>query len=162
MPHRAFAIAVLAAVAAGAGCPRGASGPAASGPSTPSAVVTAARATLEQWRQAHEIRSFDALAKLYLREIDLIVIHEGVAVLGWSAVEAMLKERLGGSAIHVRLRDVHVSALGPDAAAAVATMSRERTEGTTTVQEQGTLSLALRRTDGEWVIVVEHYSYKRS
>lgn len=164
MKCMAFAIAAFIAAAAGAGtgCLRGAPAPAAPTVEAPAEVVAAARATIEQWRQAYEVRSLDALAKLYLQELDLAVVQEGNAILGWSAVEAMLKDRLArAEAIHVRLRDLQVVSLGQGLASAVATMSRELVSGTTTITEQGALSLVLRQRGDGWVIAAEHYSYRR-
>ena len=135
---------------------------------TPREVVAAAKATLEQWRQAYEVRSLDALAPLYAHDLDVVVVVEGTPLIGWSSVEAMLKDRLArAGTIHVRLKDIGVSSLGPTAASVVATMSREVTAGATTVTEAGTLTLALRHdhpaagSGGAWVIVAEHYSYRR-
>ena len=128
----------------------------------PKDVIAAAKGTIEQWRQAYEVRSFDALAKLYAHEIDLVVVHDGTPIMGWSAVEPVLRERLGKAReIHVRLKDVTVASLGPTAAAALATMTREISDGVTTVTENGALTLVLRRSGDGWQIVQEHYSFKR-
>ena len=134
------------------------------GPSatTPKEVVAAAKATIEQWRQGYEVRSVDALSKLYARDLDLVVVQEGQTMIGWSSVEAYLKDRIARAGqIHIRLKDVQVVSLGLEAASAVATMTRELTDGTTTVTEAGTLTLVLRKQGEGWVISSEHYSYKR-
>lgn len=155
--------AVLALVLAAAGCP--ATRPAETTPAAslaPKDVVAAAKGTIEQWRQAYEVRSFDALAKLYAHESDLVVVQDGTPLLGWSTVEPALRERLGkAKEIHVRLKDVTVASLGPSAAAALATMTREISDGVTTVTENGALTLVLRRGGDGWQIVQEHYSFKR-
>ena len=150
---------VLALLAAG--CPaRGPDAPTA--PVTPAEVVAAAKATVEQWRQGYEVRSFEALAKLYAHDPELVVVTEGAPLVGWKAIEGSLRDRLAhAGAIRVRLKDVQVASVAPGAATVVAGMTREVTEGATTATEQGTLTLTLRR-DGEgWVIVLEHYSYRR-
>ncbi len=146
-----------------AGCPGGKTrdpvGPSAT---TPKEVVTAVKATIEQWRQGYEVRSVDALAKLYAHDLDLVVVQEGLTMVGWSSVEAYLKDRIARAGqIHIRLKDVQVVALGLEAASAVATMTRELTDGTTTVTESGTLTLVVRKTPDGWAISSEHYSYKR-
>jgi hypothetical protein len=83
-------------------------------------------------------------------------------MIGWSSVEAYLKDRVARvGSIHIRLKDVQVIALGLEAASAIATMTRELSDGTTTVTENGTLTLVLRHTPAGWVISSEHYSYKR-
>lgn len=145
-----------------AGCPRG-GGSTTPVAETPKDVVEAARAMIEQWRQAYEVRSMSSLAPLYAHDLDVVVVQEGIALLGWSSVEAMLKDRLArAGTIRVRLKDVQVVSLAPEVAAATATMTREIGDGTTTVTESGALTLILRRVDdARWVIVSEHYSYKR-
>lgn len=128
----------------------------------PKEVVAAAKGVIEQWRQAYEVKSFDALAKLYAHGLDLVVVQDGLPLMGWSTVEPVLRERLGkAKEIHVRLKDVTVASLGPTAAAALATMTREVSDGVTTVTENGALTLVLRRSADGWQIVQEHYSYKR-
>src|SRR5438093_8467092 len=84
---------------------------------TQNEVVAAVRCAIEQWRQAYEVRSMDALAKLYAHDLDVVVVQNGVPVVGWSAVEAMLRDRLAhAKEIHVRLKDVQVASLSPDIA----------------------------------------------
>lgn len=158
---RSLVIAVILGVLAG--CPGSTPAPAGPSTATPQEVVTAAKATIEQWRQGYEVRSIEALSRLYAQDLDLVVVHEGTTHLGWSSVEAMLKDRLARAAsIRIRLKDVQVLSLGADAASAVATMTRELSEGATTITEAGTLTLVLRRQGGGWVITTEHYSYKRT
>lgn len=155
--------AVLVAVAIlVAGCPGGSRGPTSPSATTPKEVVTAVKATIEQWRQGYEVRSVDALAKLYAHDLDTVVVQEGLTMIGWSSVEAYLKDRIArAGAIHIRLKDIQVVSLGLEAASAVATMTRELTNENTTVTETGTLSLVLRHTPDGWLISLEHYSFKR-
>lgn len=145
------------------GCPGSrAPAPAAPSASTPKEVVAAAKATIEQWRQAYEIRSVDALSRLYAHDVDLVVVQEGQTLLGWSSVEGYLKDRVARAGmIHIRLKEVQVISLASEVASAVATMTREVGDGTTTVTENGTLTLVLRKQAAAWVITSEHYSYKR-
>jgi len=154
----AIAIALLAA-----GCPHGtATSTTPAGEAAPKDVVAAATGTIEQWRQAYEVRSFDALAKLYAHDLDLVVVQDGQPLMGWSTVEPALRDRLGkAKEIHVRLKDVTVASLGPTGAAALATMTREISDGVTTVTENGALTLVLRRGADGWQIIQEHYSFKR-
>jgi ketosteroid isomerase-like protein len=142
-------------------------------PATPREVVAAVRGAVEQWRQAYEARTFDVLAKLYRHDLEVVVVHDGAALIGWTSVEAMLRDRLArAKQIHVRLKDVQVTSLDDTVAFAIATMTREISDGVTTVTEDGAVTLVLRREcDPEqkaegacptrWVIVGEHYSYKR-
>jgi ketosteroid isomerase-like protein len=129
---------------------------------TPAEVVSAAAGLVEQYRQAYEVRSVDALAPLYLHDVDLAVVHQGRTFLGWSAVEHYLRETFTTAVeVRVRLGDVTVVALGGGGAAVTATMARSVSTGTTTVEERGTLSLSLRSEGERWVIVGEHFSYVR-
>lgn len=146
-----------------AGCPKGGpQEPVSPSAVTPKEVVSAVKATVEQWRQGYEVRSVDTLVKLYAHDLDVVVVQEGQTMIGWSSVEAYLKDRIARAGqIHIRLKDVSVIALGLEAASVTATMTRELTDGTTTVTENGTLTLVVRRTVEGWVISSEHYSYKR-
>jgi ketosteroid isomerase-like protein len=167
--------ALLAMLAAG-GCPPRAATPAAAQVTEPPAdVVAKVLATLEQWRQAYEGRSMDSLARLYAHETGLTVVTDGAQQVGWVSVEAALGARIArATAIRVRIKDPQIIALGPAAAVATAVMTREVTEGATTAAENGVVTLVLRtsggaapgspregRDDAGWVIVAEHYSYRR-
>ena len=160
MRHAAITLAVVALAAAG--CHRGAGESAPAHPATPKEVVAAARATIEQWRQAYEVHSVEALAKLYAHDIDLVVVQDGLAIVGWSSVESMLKEHIARyKEIHVRLKDIQVQSLGDSAAVATAAMTREQGDSVTTVTESGALTVVLRKAGDTWQIVTEHWSYKR-
>lgn len=131
-------------------------------PSTPKEVVAGARATIEQWRQAYQVRSFEALARLYDHTLDLVVVQDGQALVGWTSVEGMLKDRLARfKDIQIRLKDIQVASLGGTAATATAAMTRELGDGVTTITESGALTVVLRKEGDIWLIVSEHYSYKR-
>lgn len=156
---KALGFALLAALAAG-GCPTKPAAPVEAAP--PVGLVAGVRGTIEQWRQAYEIRSMDALAKLYAHDARLAIVQDGALQLGWAAIEPVLRERLArATAIRVRITDLQVSPLGEDAAVATARMTRESTDGMTTVTENGVVTLALRKDDAGWAIAGEHYSYKR-
>jgi ketosteroid isomerase-like protein len=154
---------VLAALAA-AGCPRSA-GPVAAPTepvAAPAELDAAVRGAVEQWRQAYEVRSMDALAKRYAHDPTVAIVQDGALDLGWVAIEPVLRARLAhATQIVVRIKDLQVAPLGPGAAVAVAAMSRESTTGATTVTENGVITLVLREDPDGWVIVSEHYSYRR-
>lgn len=155
-------VVILVVVLVMAGCPRGGGDTTPARPATPKEVVASARATIEQWRQAYEVRSLEALEKLYAHDLDLVVVQDGLPVVGWTSVEVMLRDRLARyKEIHVRLKDIQVQSLGPTAAVATAAMTREQGDGVTTVTEYGALTIVLRRDGESWLIVTEHYSYKR-
>ena len=152
----ALAIALLVA-----GCPAP-KGSATTPAAAPADVVTAARGAIEQWRQAYEVRSFEALAKLYVHDPRTVLVQDGLPLVGWTAIEPMLRDRLShAKEIHVRLKEVTVSSLAPTVASAIATMTREVSDGVTTVTENGALTLVLTRTRDGWRIASEHYSYRR-
>jgi ketosteroid isomerase-like protein len=130
---------------------------------TPKEVVVATRGAIEQWRQAYEIRSIDALERLYSHDPDIVLVGDGVTLIGWSSVDGMLKDRIArAKEIHIRLKEIQVTSVAPTAAFGVATMTRELTDGVTTVTEYGSLTLVFRKDPSAgWLIVGEHYSYKR-
>lgn len=157
---RHAAIFVVALVIAG--CAHGESETRPTQPATPPDVLNAARGTIEQWRQAYQIKGFDALAGLYAHEPELVLVQDGRALVGWPSVEGMIKDRLARYLkIVIRLKDINVVALGATAATATAVMTRELGDEVTTVTESGALTMVLRRDGDHWVIVTEHYSYRK-
>src|SRR5579862_5895920 len=109
---------------------------------TPRQVIVATRGAIEEWRQAYEVRSMDALAKLYAHDLDTVLVQDGVTLIGWSSIEGTLKDRLArAKEIHIRLKEVQVAAVGPAGAFAVVRMTREIGDGVTTVTENGALTL---------------------
>ena len=156
---RSFAIVVVVALAA---CKPSTSGDTTPDPASPADAVTAgARGAVEQWRQAWEVRSVDALGELYAHNLDVIVVEQGRPHLGWTEVQTYLSTKMGGATeIHVKLDDLQVFALGPDAAAASASITREISDGVVNSAETGVVTMALAAgEDGKWRIVAEHYSY---
>lgn len=159
MKHAAILVVALVLAA----CPHGGGDTTPTRPSTPKEVVAGARATIEQWRQAHQVRSVEAMTKLYVHSIDLVVVEDGVPLVGWTSVEGMLNDRFSRyKDVQIRLKDIQVVSLGPTAAVATASMTRELGDGVTTIQESGALTVVLRKEGDAWLIVAEHYSYKRS
>jgi len=158
---RTAAYALAAILAAGCSQTKHAA-PVGPGAAASADVTTAAKAVIEQWRQAYEVRSIEPLAKLYAHDADVTVVNEGTAATGWSAIETLLNDRLGhASAVHLQLKDLRVGPLAATAAVAIASMTREVSDGATTVTETGTLTLVLRKDADAWQIASEHYSYKR-
>jgi ketosteroid isomerase-like protein len=125
-------------------------------------IAGAAKGTLEKWRQAYEVRSVEGLAALYAHDESVVLVQGGAATIGWKAIEPLLKERLAKvTVVRVRLKDVVAAPLGADAAVVTAVMTRELGDATTTLTEAGTVSLVMRHVGTAWVIVHEHFSYKR-
>lgn len=156
--------ALLLALALAPACGNRAPAPAApaiAATPTPEEVVAAGKGLVEEYRQAYEVRSVDALSGLYAHTLDVVLVHQGNERAGWTDVRSYLKELLEhATEIHLTLSDVAVTALGDDAATAVASVRREVSDGTTTVTTEGVLTLALRRTGSKWRIATEHYSYR--
>jgi ketosteroid isomerase-like protein len=161
---RVDALCVVDPAALPPGCPAPArSEPTAPAPTT-AGVDAAARDALERWRQAHESRSGEALAKLYLHDASLRVVHDGSLLLGWTAFEPVLRDQLRAEPpIHLRIADVQVSSAGTTAII-VASMRRERADATPTATDDGVVTLVLRAAgtgnDAGWVIVAEHTSHR--
>lgn len=143
------------------GCGGSQAAPTAPGSGTPGDVTQAARAVVEQWRQAWEVRSVEALGKLYPHDLDVILVEQGRAQLGWTPIELYLSTRLGAAKdVHVKIDDLQVYAAGASGAAASATITREISDGVTTTKETGVITWTLRaESDGTWRIIAEHYSY---
>jgi ketosteroid isomerase-like protein len=120
----------------------------------------AALATIEQWRQAMEVRSVDGLTKLYSNDQRLIVVAQGQRTNGWSNVEPMLRQQLErAGAVHVRLSEIAAYDYGQTmlvhAAAEI-----ETSTGATTVKESGVISFVLAPDGMVWRIVAQHFSYR--
>jgi hypothetical protein len=151
------AVAVLLAVVA---CQHDKAAPVT--PATPTDVIAAGKATVEQWRQAQEVRSMDMFEKLYAHDGDVVLVQDGLPMVGWTFVDQAIQARMAhAKEIHIKLKDVTVSSIAPTIAGVSATMTREISDGVTTVTENGALTLVLRNTANGWQIVQEHYSYKR-
>jgi ketosteroid isomerase-like protein len=130
---------------------------------TPKDVVAAARSAIERWRQAYEVKSIEALSELYAHDPDTVVVLEGQPLIGWSSVEAALKDRLArADAIHVTLKDVQIASIAPTVAHLTATLTREIQAGAMTVTEHGTVTVVMEKRGDVWLIVAEHYSYKHA
>jgi len=161
---RSLAI-VLWVVLTAAACGPAKSGDTTPEPGSPAAAVTAgARGAVEQWRQAWEVRSVEALGDVYAHNLDVIVVDQGRSYLGWTQVETYLSTKLGAATeVHVKLDDLQIFQLGDGAAAASASIVREISDGVVNNTERGVITMALRAdSDGTWRIVSEHYSFPPS
>jgi uncharacterized protein (TIGR02246 family) len=157
----------LLVVLAVAACHRGPAAPQPAAPTPPRPLPRDAQGqvkqVIEDWRKAYEARDAAALEALYTHDADTLVVADGVPYIGWPSIEPALQNRMTSTReMHIQLKEVQVSELGPNAAAAVATMTRDSGDATTTVHEYGALSLALTKTDAGWKIAAEHYSYRRT
>ncbi len=130
-------------------------------PTTPAQVLREATGAVEQYRQAYQVRSAEALIPLYAP--DAVLVNQGGAHRGGSAVAAYVTALLArASEIQIKITNLDVAAVGADGARAVATLVRTISDGVTSVQEKGALTLTFRRDpSGAWLIVSEHFSYRR-
>lgn len=129
----------------------------------PEDVETGITGAIEQYRQSYQVRSPEALAALYDHSLDLVVVFQGRAHLGWSQVETFLQGRLqGASKVRMTIKDLHIQSLAPGSAVASAGLETTIGDEATSVTERGTLTLAFRSVDGVWKIVSEHFSYPTS
>ena len=158
-------IAVAAAAAAAAGCSsRACPEPTMVDPDQPPSAgdVTSVLRTVEQWRQAYEVRSADGLFELYDHGKEVSLVQQGAVIAGWEAVQSDIQARLAkAKGIRMRLTDLRVALLGGTGAVVTASASREVSDEITTVSEAGILTLSLGRDGDRWVIVSEHYSVRR-
>jgi ketosteroid isomerase-like protein len=145
-----------------AGCPSKATCPAATSATGPAAeaTITDVLRTVEQWRQAWEVRSPDALFPLYDHGKAVAAVTQGTALVGWDAVQADLAARIARATdVRYRLTDIQVAPTG-DTAIVTASLAREISEGATTATDAGTLTLVFARDAARWVIVSEHFSFR--
>lgn len=125
----------------------------------PEEIASAVRGAVEQYRQAYEVRSVEALAELYDHSLDLNLVSQGVRLRGWTAVETHLRELLGGAdEVRLVLRDLVIVPAGAGAVA-TAVVERDITRDAATVTERGVLTLVFREDLTGWQIVAEHFSY---
>lgn len=126
----------------------------------PEQVVTAVKRTLEQYRQAYEVRSLDALEPLYAKGEGISITHQGVTMRGMEQVAAYLNKLLRRAQyVRMKMSGVQVVALGGAGASVTASLNRAVGDGVTTIETTGTLNLALKLVNKRWVIVHEHFSY---
>lgn len=122
--------------------------------------VEAAQAVLEQYRQAHEVRSIEALDPLYLAAPELERVWQGQRTVGWDQVRAELAALFHrADSIKLRVDRVAVQPLGAGGAVLVADASRTVSDGVTSVRVDGVLTLTLRRQGERWLIASEHFSH---
>lgn len=148
----------LALAATHAACARGGRG--ASAPELPSGEHAGVLGAVEKWRQAQEVRSLDVLASVYATDDSVVLVQQGVATRGWPAVSALLERKLvAATGVRVRLAEVAVAPAGAGGAVVSARMTRETSDGVSTLTEDGPLTLAMRLDGASWRIVAQHYSY---
>ena len=134
--------------------------PAATVEPVPASVQEAARGVIEQYRQAYQVRSLDALLPLYARSPDLVMVRQGRPIAGWDQVQDHLTSLITrAEEIQLELEDVRIIALGQGGAAVTARVTRTVHDNATSVREEGLLTLALRQDGERWVIASEHFSH---
>lgn len=123
-------------------------------------IAKAIEGAVEQYRQAYEVRSPEALSALYRQDLDLKLVFQGRLHEGWTQVETFLAARLAGaSKVRMVVSDLRVQELGAMAALATARLESTIGDDASTVTEKGVLTLVFQKTSGSWLIVAEHFSY---
>lgn len=155
------AIVVALMVAGCGGGTKGSGGSAVMTTPFADAEVTDVLRAVESWRQASEQRSVNALFALYDHGKQTTLVTQGQAFVGWDAVSNELTSRFAAAKeVSYKLTDISVAPIG---AGAVATgqLVREISDGVKTVNDRGTLTMALaKNADGAWLIVSEHFSIR--
>lgn len=157
---RSVVLGLALTVSAAGACARGGERGAQEPPSPAAAQQAGVLGALEQWRQAQEVRSLDGLAGVYATDDTLVLVQQGVATRGWASVSALLDRKLAAAtSVRVRLAEVAVAPAGAGGAVVNARMTRETSDGVSTLTEDGPLTLAMRLDGASWRIVAQHYSY---
>lgn len=132
-------------------------------PELPQDQVAAIEGVVEQYRQAYEVVSLEALEGLYSQDLDLVLVYQGKEHRGWTSVQAFLTERLAGaSSVRMGMKDVSIRDLGPGVAVVSARRESSIGDGAVTVTETGILTLVVQNQQGRWMVVAEHFSFPTS
>lgn len=125
----------------------------------PPALATQAKGLIEQYRQAWEVKSLDALSALYVRTVDVSLVVGGEALLGWTAIEERYKAALAASAVFkLRIEPVAVTAVDQGGVAVVAKVSRIYGDDVTKTEDRELVTFVLTPVEGKLAILVEHRS----
>lgn len=127
----------------------------------PASVQEAVRGVIEQYRQAYEVRSPEALLPLYIQSPDLVMVRQGRPMVGWDQVQDYLTSLMArAKEIQLEIEDVRIIPLGQSGAVVTARVARTVHDSATAVREEGVLTLVLRRDGERWVIASEHFSHQ--
>jgi uncharacterized protein (TIGR02246 family) len=123
-------------------------------------VARAIEGGVEQYRQAYEVRSVEALGELFIRDLDVASVYQGKIHQGWSQIQADQVLRLqDATKVRVIVTDLNIQALGDEVAVATAGLERTIGDDATTTTERGALTLVFHKQDERWMIASEHFSY---
>jgi ketosteroid isomerase-like protein len=118
------------------------------------------QATVEQYRQAWDVLSIDALAPLYFASDDLVLVRQGHAWRGWEAVRGGLADLFRQTTkLELVLSNETINQAGDGGAVVTADVHLTWTSNSVITDQQGALTLVLRRGAAGWKIVGEHYSF---
>ena len=152
---------LLAFVSAFSGC--AAKAPVVKQPITQAVPRDTARAiegAIEQYRQAYEVHSAEALGEMFAHDLDVISVYQGRTYQGWTQIQVEQKKRFkDATKVRMIITNLSIQSLGDDAAVATAGLERTIGDDATTVTERGSLTLVFRKTAGRWMIATEHFSY---
>lgn len=126
----------------------------------PQNVTLAIEGAVEQYRQAYEVQSLEALGNLFVHNLDVVSIHQGQLHQGWSQVEADQANRLeDATKVRIVISDLNIQALGTDVAVATAGLERNIGDDATTTTVRGSLTLVFHKVAERWLVASEHFSY---
>lgn len=126
----------------------------------PENVARAIEGAVEQYRQAYEVHSVEALGELFIRNLDVASVYQGRIYQGWSQIQADQGRRLqDATKVRVIITDLNIQALGDEVAVVVAGLERNIGDDATTTTERGALTLVFHKQEERWMIASEHFSY---
>lgn len=126
----------------------------------PADVARAIEGAVEQYRQAFEVVSPEALSELYTHNLDVVMVHQGRAHLGWSQIEAAHRARFQDvTKVRMVISSLSIQALGDEVAVATAGLESSIGDDATTTTEKGMVTLVFRKIEDRWMVVAEHFSY---
>lgn len=126
----------------------------------PENVARAIEGAVEQYRQAYEVHSVDALGEIFIHNLDAVSVYQGRAHYGWSQIQADQGKRLKDvTKVRMTITDLSIQALGPDTAVASAGLERTIGDDSSTVTERGALTLVFHKIEDRWMVAAEHFSY---
>jgi uncharacterized protein (TIGR02246 family) len=123
-------------------------------------VARAIEGAVEQYRQAFEVVSPEALGELYTHDLDVVMVHQGRAHLGWSQIAAAQRQRFQDvTKARMVISSLSIQALGEEVAVATANLESTIGDDATTTTEKGVVTLVFRKVEDRWMVVSEHFSY---
>ncbi len=126
----------------------------------PQDVARAIEGAVEQYKQAYEVNSVEALGELFIHDLDVVSVYQGRIHLGWTQVEADHRMRLQDvTKIRLVITNLSIQSLGESSAVVTAGLERTMGDDSATTTERGALTLVFRKIENRWMVATEHFSY---